>query len=418
MKALGRGEGEKGGAGRTPEPVAAILGRVMSAAAPSAEAPPPAEILPPAPAAAGGLARFDFDLAEFPLFRFHKRSAGRSDREPLRYADTITGRDGRPVERKWAVHPGPFGFGGQTAQVLLFDLLQLYCEQGARGAHIQFGTLRSLLIRRGERNPSRRDYDRLRRDFDVLRGYDIHCTNAFWDSARRCYADMNWRLFGGVFYFRSGPHPADADQPFGFIEVSSTLRAVARSRGFFSLGFDRHQFYTLKPLEQRLAVYLAKQFASQKRHRRFVPDLARALPIEAGRHRDVRRLLADAAVGLAASGVKLLSDFRLGRSAHGEWVAEFTPARRPLTTYTVPRPTASPLSAEAADLVQRIADAVGSADNRVWWARCVEVLGRGAVDRGLGLLKEAKATGKVTNPGGLLTKFFKDIAAEAGASLK
>lgn len=71
-----------------------------------------------------------------------------------------------------------------------------------------------------------------------------------------------------------------------------------------------------------------------------------------------------------------------------------------------------------AELVARIAEAVGSDDDRVWWTRCVETLGRGAVDRGLGLLKEAKATGKVTNPGGLLTKFFKDIAAEAGASLK
>jgi hypothetical protein len=413
---LGRGEREKGGVGRTPEPVAAILGRVMPAAGPPADAPP-AGALSKAPATTGGLARFDFDLAEFPLFRFHKRSACRSGREPLRYADTITGRDGRPVERTWAVHPGPFGFGGQTAQVLLFDLLQLYCEQGARGAHVQFGTLRSLLLRRGERNPSKRDYDRLRRDFDVLRGYDIHCTNAFWDSARRCYADMNWRLFGGVFYFRSGPHPADADQPFGFIEVSSTLRAVARSRGFFSLGFDRRQFYSLRPLEQRLAVYLAKQFASQKRHRRFIPDLARALPVEAGRDRDVRRLLADAAGGLAASGVNLLSDFRLGRSPRGVWVAEFTPARRPPTTYTVPRPTASPLSAETADLVRRITDAVGSADDHLWWTRCVEVLGRGAVDRALGLLKEAKIYSQVRNPGGLLTKFFQDIAKESGASL-
>ena len=47
------------------------------------------------------------------------------------------------------------------------------------GSQIHFGTLRSLLLRRGERNPSRRDYDRVRRDFDVLRGYDIHFRNSF-----------------------------------------------------------------------------------------------------------------------------------------------------------------------------------------------------------------------------------------------
>ena len=67
-----------------------------------------------------------------------------------------------------------------------------------------------------------------------------------------------------------------------------------------------------------------------------------------------------------------------------------------------------------AELVHRIAEAVGGDDDRVWWIRCVDILGRGAIDRGLGLLKEAKQTGGVKNPGGLLTKFLKDIAAEAG----
>lgn len=362
--------------------------------------------------------RYDFDLAEFPLFRLNKLAPGKSAREPLRYSDTITGRDGRPVERSWAVYPGPFGFGGQSTQLLLFDLLQLYCEQGARGTQIQFGTLRSLFQRRGERNPSKRDYDRLRRDFDVLRGYDLHCQNAFWDSARQSYVSMNWRLFGSVFYFRAGTTPASAEQPFGFIEVSSVLRAVAKTRGFFSLGFDRRRFYGLKPLEQRLAVYLAKQFTSQKVHRRFVRDLATLLPIEATRDRDVRRILSEAAAGLQAAEVGLLADCRFSRSAGGGWLAEFARASRPATTYTVSRRAAETLSPMVADLVARIAEAVGSDDDRVWWARCVETLGRGAVDRGLGLLKEAKATGKVTNPGGLLTKFFKDIAAESGESLR
>ena len=408
---------------RSPERLADILTRVLtspsspeSSPGPSAEERGRPDPAPPDTDPTTG--RYDFDLAEFPLFRLYKLAPGKSAREPLRYSDTITGRDGQPVERSWAVYPGPFGFGGQSTQVLLFDLLQLYCEQGAKGTQIQFGTLRSLFQRRGERNPSKRDYDRLRRDFDVLRGYDLHCVNAFWDSTRQSYVSMNWRLFGAVFYFRSGSSPESAEQPFGFIEVSSVLRAVARTRGFFSLGFDRRRFYGLKPLEQRLAVYLAKQFASQKLHRRFVRDLATLLPIEATRDRDVRRLLAEAATGLRVGDVGLLSDFHFSLSTNGEWLAEFTRATRLATTYTVPRRAAESLNPLVAELVARIAEAVGSDDDRVWWARCAETLGRGAVDRGLGLLKEAKATGKVTNPGGLLTKFFKDIAAEAGSSLR
>jgi hypothetical protein len=415
---------------RSPEHVGDILGRLPSLTAgvakgrvaqsegahadptPPAQPPGSAEEEEPNVLPAG---RYDFSLAEFPLFRLNKLAAGRSCREPLRYEDTITGRDGRPVRRSWAVHPGPFGFGGQSTQVLLFDLLQLYAEQGARGSQVQFGTLRSLLTRRGERNPSKRDYDRLRRDFDVLRGYDIHCVNAFWDSARQAYADMNWRLFGSVFYFKAAPGPAAAAQPFGFIEVSPVLQSAARSRGLFSLGFDRALFYRLKPLEQRLAVYLAKQFTSQMLHRRFVADLARALPVEARRERDARRILAGAAEGLVRAGLPALASFRLTPSAGGGWLAEFRRGTRPADPFPVPR--RDPGSPAIVEMVRRIAEAVGGGDDRVWWTRCAERLGRGAVDRGLGLLKEARQGGAVRNPGGLLTKFFKDIAAEAGVAL-
>ena len=415
-----------------PEHIGDILGRVSDAVAsrppaltntavtpapgpaPAPVPPPPADADPPTDPAAG---RYDFSLAEFPLFRLNKLAAGRTGRDPLRYEDTITGRDGKPVERSWAVYPGPAGFGGPSTQVLLFDLLQLYAEQGARGSQIQFGTLRSILTRRGDRNPSGRDYDRLRRDFDVLRGYDIHCRNAFWDSRRQSYADMNWRLFGTVFYFKAAPGPGAAEQPFGFIEVSSVLRDAARARGLFSLGFDRTLFYRLKPLEQRLAVYLAKQFTSQTLHRRFVRDLARVLPIEAGRDRDVRRLLSGAAGGLVGAGLPTLASFRLAASARGEWLAEFRRGARAAGTYSVPRPVGGPLAPGVAESVRRIAEAVGGDEDSVWWARCAERLGRGAVDRALGLLKEARQTGAVRNPGGLLTKFFKDIAAEGGVAL-
>lgn len=404
---------------RPPEPISDIVRRVLSNSTASntdtAEEFPPSEPSPHDDSPADG--RYDFDLAEFPLFRLNKLADHGAGKEPLRYTDTITGRDGKPLERQWAVYPGPFGFGGQSAQVLLFDLLQLYCEQGARGSQIQFGTLRSLFLRRGQRNPSVRDYDRLRRDFDVLRGYDIQCRNAFWDSARQVYVDVNWRLFGSVFYFRPAQAGGRDGQPYGFIEVSSVLRAVARTRGFFSLGFDRERFYRLKPIEQRLAVYLAKHFTSQSVHRRFISDLAKALPIEAARERDVRRLLTEAANGLGPAGVNLLGSFKVTRSTSGRWLAEFSRGKRPTSTFTVSRRFAESLSPAFEELVARIAAAVGSDDDRVWWARCVETLGRGAVDRALGLLKEAKTTGSVRNPGGMLTTFFKKIAAENSLSL-
>jgi hypothetical protein len=47
----------------------------------------------------------------------------------------------------------------------------------------------------------------------------------------------------------------------------------------------------------------------------------------------------------------------------------------------------------------------------------VKRLGPGAVDRALGQLKDARQLSSVRNPGGLLTKIFKDIATEAGIAL-
>lgn len=70
--------------------------------------------------------------------KFSKPGLANKSREPLCYTDTITGRDVWPVTRTWQAFPGPFGFGGASAQMLFDDLLPLYCEQGARGSQIQW----------------------------------------------------------------------------------------------------------------------------------------------------------------------------------------------------------------------------------------------------------------------------------------
>lgn len=362
--------------------------------------------------------RYDFDLAEFPLFSLYKNRLATRGSEPLAYTDTIRGKDGKPVARSWKVYPGAFGFGGASAQVLLYDLLQMYCEQGARGSLIEFGTIRSLLVRRGERNPSKRDYDRIRRDIDILRGYDFHATNAFYHRERKAYVDMKWRLFGSVFYFKPSPDDIDQELPFGFIEVSSVFQQIARTRGFFSIGFRNDLFYSLKPMEQRLAVYLAKKFVSQKLHRRFVRDLAKALPIETATEIDARKSLKHAATGLLKAKVPILAGFRFEKAVTGEWLIVFERKQAPNQEANVYGLAAQELAPGLRDQIGRIIEAVGSSDDRVWWTQCVKRLGAGAVDRGLGLLKEARQCQQIHNPGGLLTWYFQRIAGEYGVSLK
>jgi hypothetical protein len=83
----------------------------------------------------------------------------------------------------------------------------------------------------------------------------------------------------------------------------------------------------------------------------------------------------------------------------------------------VPTRAAEDLSPAVMALVDRISDAVGSNDDRPWRTQCVKRLGHGAVDGALGRLKEARQLWSVRNPGGLLTKIFKDTASEAGIAL-
>jgi hypothetical protein len=128
---------------------------------------------------------------------------------------------------------------------------------------------------------------------------------------------MRWRPFGSVFYFKPHPDGADGELSLGFIVVSSVLRDVARTRGFFALGFGSALLHRLGPLEQRLAVYLSKKFVSQSRHRRFVEALVRALPVEAGPDKDARKILRRAGEGLLVKGLPTLAAFRLERSREG-----------------------------------------------------------------------------------------------------
>lgn len=408
---------------RGPEPLAAILARLMAKVRPPGDANRAAgDVRRASPEPEAGAARraedlgayFDFDLAEFPLFSFAKRPA-RDRRAPLTYSDTIRGKGGQPVARTWTAYPGRLGVGGATAHQLLFDLLQLYAEQGGSEPVIRFDTLRALFLRRGERNPSKKDYDRMRRDFAVLRGYDFSCTNAYWDAARRAYADMDWRLFGAVHYLKAGPRAGAAERSGGFIELSPTFRAALRARGLFRLGFDAALFHRLPPLAQRLAVYLAKMFTYQAVHRRRIEDLARLLPIEAATGPDARKVLRRAAGRLLESGLPVLAAFACEGGRDGRWWATFR--RGPVRPKVPPPLRAAPEDAFSAAQVERIVEAVNGAKDRAWWATCVRLLGPHAADRALGQLREARTGGVVRNPGGLLTKIFKDIAAERGIEL-
>jgi hypothetical protein len=339
-------------------------------------------------------------------------------KEAITYTDTITGKDGIGVTREWRVYPSAaYGFGGPTTQLVLYDLLQLYIEQGCKGNQIQFGTLYNLLQRRGLRTPSTRDYQRLRRDIEILCSCRFHCKNAFWDRQRQAYVDMNWQLFNSVFYFKDRPYGAHTEMPFGFIEVSTVLQQIARTRGFFTLGFPAQFFYKLKPLEQRLSIYLAKKFMSQALHQRFVDDLAKALPIDAKRPDNVRAILSNAAKGLIDKQVPFLAGFELRKSSReGKWVAVFHRRCAPKAS-THPAEEIEKLPEPTDQLVRRLCDVSGQPEDWRWWRKCAEQLGADGVELAIGQFEETSRLRRVERPGAMLTKILKDVAASKGRSI-
>jgi hypothetical protein len=361
--------------------------------------------------------RYDFDLAEFPLFRFEKPRLNKHDTtQPLCYTDTIVGKKGELITREWKLR-APYGFGGASTQSLFYDLLQLYIEQGAKGRYIHFGTLRALFLRQGNRNPSKRDYERMKRDIDILRGYDFHAKNAFWSSRHQAYVDMKWRLFDNVFYVDEKPESQQSACPLGVIEINSVLQRIAQTRGFFALGFGSKFFHGLKPLEQRLAIYLAKKFRSQTVHRRFADELAKALPTEASQPNDVRKAIRRAACGLLEKNFSLLASFSFEKSRDGRYLAVFQRKARPTQEHPLPLAAAETLAPEMEFLVSRILEASGDEKSRYWWIQCARSVGQGGVDRALGQFRETCQIRKVKNRGAMLTKIFIDIAKEHGVTI-
>ena len=376
------------------------------------------------------LTRYDHSLAEFPAFRFGRRRRSGSD-ALIYFTDTISVPN--PAEqrlvRKWTVYPSAkWGYGGATTQATLFDLHQIWKTQGFRGTRIYFGTLRRLYqCRHPGKNPSMLDYTRLRRDLDILCGYEFDCVNAFWDPVSRTYGDMRaWHLFTG-WYEATRARPDDPQQelPFGFVELSETFAKIAQERGFFVTGFDSEFFHRLRPVEQRLALYLSKMFVSQELHRRHEADLYHALPIEATRLTKRRQTLREAAQGLMEKGYPNLAGFSFEKAARTEsFVAMFRRRHkveqdRPLRGLVLHR-----LPEAVRSLVEDIVEQTGDPDSIPMWVRAVRGLGAEAVRFALADLRSEQrqraaggAPGAIKNPGAWLTTKFMAMAEERGVRI-
>lgn len=368
--------------------------------------------------------RYEGHLAEFPVFILDKRRRAGAGREPLIYTDTIKGPGNEIVPRRWEAWPGRFGLGGPSAAELFYELVQLYVEQGATADHIAFRTLYALFNRLhpSAPKPDRKDYDRLRRDLDILCSYRFVCENAFYDRERKAYVHMReWSLFTGwTGYTRTpvkGDYPYQEELPFGAVGVSPVLRTIAKNRGLFCIGFETRLFRNLRPLEQRLAVYLAKMFISQTTHRRYVDELAAALPIQVAQSKHLRFTLKRAAEGLLRAQVPILRNFAFEQAADGRCLVVFHRAKRPRQDYHISPSASADLAPAIALLVDELVSFTSSPQSRPWFSHCVSTLGTESARFYFAQLKETCSLRPVANRGALMTKIFEDAAKYARKQL-
>ena len=370
--------------------------------------------------------RYDHSLAEFPAFRFGKRRRGPD--ELIRFTDTIAAPScpEKSLARIWTVYPSArWGYGGATTQATLFDLHQIWKVQGFRGTRIYFGTLRNLYrCQHPGKNPSTLDYTRLRRDLDILCGYEFDCMNAFWDPVSRTYGDMRaWHLFTG-WYEATRARAGDPQEelPFGFVELSETFAKIAQERGFFVTGFDSEFFHRLRPIEQRLALYLSKMFVSQELHRRHEVELYDALPIEAVRVTKRRQTLREAVQGLVRKGYSNLASFSLKSAARTDGlVATFRRRHKVEQDQPVRGPTLKRLPETVRLLVEDVVAETGDPDSVPMWTRAVGGLGEEAVRYALADLRSeqrqrvaSRDKDGIKNAGAWLTTKLMAMAEERG----
>ena len=365
---------------------------------------------------------YDFDLAEFPWALF-ARSDRPTDNGAIVYEDTIVNSDtGEQATRRFETYPCPeYGHATSTTYELAYMLIQLYIGDDCHGDRITFGSLLNLARMRGLQI-SGQNLKTIKRDLEILGGMKIKSYNAFWDAEKKAYVNMlGWRFFGPSVYFMPTPRfMLQEELALSYIEVSPIFQKIAKTRGLFGLGFPPDFFFSLKPLEQRLAVYLARRFKFQKFVKHKVEKVCTALPITAKRSDNRRAKLKEVADGLLAKGYPLLADYHVEKKG-GEWSIHFQRKKKPTPDMPFWTPKDfTQMTPEEEAVIAEVVLLTGDDSSKIWFLRCLREIGEHPMRRAMGNFKELyiheKQPIKKTK-GAVMTGIIQSIASEMGVEV-
>ncbi len=265
------------------------------------------------------ISRYESSLAEFPIFLLSKHPI--KDLDCIEYSDSIM-VDNKPVERSWRISwSEKYGPGTQSTHETFFALYQILADSGFKSPWIHFGSIYSLLKRKGI-GVSSNVYKRTIRDLHCLCNIYIEAKNAFYDSDRKKYVDVGFHLFETLVLEKNSPAAPDPSSK-GFIKTHDILFEAARKNSFL-LDIDPLKYFKLPGIQQRLFHYLKKMFIFQRFHIRNVSDFARQIPLYSKSKKKVKQQIKKAAKSLLASDlIPTFSEYSFYTSPAGEQMVRF-----------------------------------------------------------------------------------------------
>jgi hypothetical protein len=377
-------------------------------------------------------ARYELSLSEFPVTLLSKSA---SNRDAIEYRDAITGKDGELVERVWKVYPdAKHGFGTSSTLSTLYELFQVWNELGFADKMITFGTLYSF-AKRKRIKPTNTAYSTLRRDLRCLAGLVVEAKNAFWDNQKRAYVDAYFHLFDRVRFYKETPS-GQTTLPLSYIEASDELFGSVVMNNLLVCEFDGEFFHSLKPTEQRLALYLSKMLRNQDVHKRDIMKLAEQLPLTAILRKKIKQQLKLATQGLVEKSFQLLDGyafekncdgdgenivfFRKRKTRRGRRARQGKPGSRTAIPQKTKPPAAAPVNPDYVQdcLIQDVMAACGDENSLNFYRKVARRIPKELVYQALAEMKEVRDLGTIKKSrGALFTKLIKDKARNFGINL-
>ena len=245
------------------------------------------------------------------------------------YKDIIKGRDGKPVERVWTIEAHAtdeiinkngekedvqLGFGGPATLEVIYELFQLWKEQGFKEPKIHIGTFYNLLQRLGW-SKGNTQYKQLRKVLNCIHGLHIKGESCFYVPELDKYVNVDFYPFYRVNTYTKEDKRINPND-YVYVCVDEEFFKTVKGNTVYYLPMDRFYFKTLKPMEQKLALMLSKIFSPYRKKQRFewkrnIFDLANQIPILSDEPRIIRKQLKRVCDGLIENEFPFLSSFKI-----------------------------------------------------------------------------------------------------------